>query len=313
MDQVTAMRVFTRVAELGSFARAADMLDLSRAATSSHVATLERHLGTKLLHRTTRRVSLTAHGARYLERCQRILAEIDAAHDDLRGERERPQGKLRVDVPNAFGRYLLLPALPAFTARYPDLALDVRFNDQYVDLEAERIDVAVRSGVSRQARLIARRIADTRRVTCASAQYLARAGIPRTPQELAEHRLIGYQPSVGSRPLEWQFKHGAASQGLRLPFALSFNTTEAPIIAALEGVGIVQAVDLLVSRLLAEGKLIEVLAGYTSAGPPLSVVYPPGHQHSLKVRVFAEFAAELMREWQSRQHGGRRPERARSA
>jgi LysR family transcriptional regulator, regulator for bpeEF and oprC len=311
MDQLTAMRVFARVASLGSFARAADALDLSRAATSLHVAQLEKHLGAKLLHRTTRRVNLTAHGARYLEHCTRILAEIDEAHDELRGDRERPQGRLRVDVPNAFGRYLLLPALPGFTARFPDLSLDIRFNDQVVDLEAEQIDVAVRGGLSRHARLIARRIADTRRVTCASPKYLARAGIPRTPQELTNHRLLGYQSAGGSRSSEWRFKQGASTQSLRLPFTLSFNTTEAPIIAALEGAGVVQTVDLLVLNLVARGELIEILGDYASAGPPLSVVYSPGNQHSLKVRVFADFAAELMRDWQRRSQNPRRGERPR--
>jgi LysR family transcriptional regulator for bpeEF and oprC len=300
MDQLTAMRIFVRVAELGSFVRAADALTLSRAATSAHVAQLERHLGAKLLHRTTRRVSLTADGARYLERCRRILAEIDSAHDELRGDRERPQGKLRVDVPHSFGRYLLLPALPAFAQRYPDLTLEIRFNDQYVDLEAERIDVALRGGWNRHARLIARRVADTRRVTCAAPEYLAKAGVPRSPQELAQHRLIGYQQSANARAIEWNFQLGKGPQRLRLPFALTFNSPEAPILAALEGTGIIQTIDLLVARLIADGRLVEILSDQACAGPPLSVVYPPANQHSLKVRVFAAFAAELLRDWQQK-------------
>ena len=119
MDQLQGMRVFARVAELGSFARAADDLDMSRAMASSYVAQLEKHLGTRLLHRTTRKVTVSPEGAVYLERCKRILAEVQAADDEMRHARARPQGKLRIDVPVAFGRYLLMPALPAFTERYP--------------------------------------------------------------------------------------------------------------------------------------------------------------------------------------------------
>jgi LysR family transcriptional regulator for bpeEF and oprC len=310
MDELTAMRVFARVADSGSFARAADGLGLSRTATSHYVAQLEKRLGARLLHRTTRRVTLSSDGARYLERCRRILAEVDAAREEVRGARERPQGKLRVDVPYSFGHYLLMPALPEFTRRYPELQLDIRFNDQYIDLEAEQVDVALRGGVSGNARLIARKVADTRRVTCASPRYLARAGAPRTPEELRTHKLVGFQHGRTGRPLEWQFRAGRGTRKLKLPFALTFNAPEAPILAALEGSGIIQSIDLLVSRLLKDGRLVEVLSEHSCAGAPLSVVYPPASQNSIKVRVFADFAAELLRDWQRGERRGNRGQRA---
>src|SRR5215831_3420211 len=134
MNQLDSMRTFVRLADLQSFTRTADSLGLSRSVVSTHVTDLERHLGTRLVNRTTRRVGLTADGTEYLEHCRRILAEIDASDEALRGTRQRPQGRLRVDVPEAFGRYLLVPALPRFTARYPDLQLEVQFNDRVVDL-----------------------------------------------------------------------------------------------------------------------------------------------------------------------------------
>ena len=168
MDQLLGMRVFARVAELGSFARAADALDMSRAMASSHVAQLEKHLGARLLHRTTRRVSVYPEGAVYLERCKRILTELQAADDELKLARARPQGKLRVDVPIAFGKHLLLPALPRFTARYPEIALEVRFNDRYVDLAKEGVDLACRVGPPRDQDLIAKKVTTSRIVTCAS-------------------------------------------------------------------------------------------------------------------------------------------------
>lgn len=314
MDQLQCMRVFTRVAELGSFARAADTLDLSRAMASSYLAQLEKHLGTRLLHRTTRKVSVSPQGAVYLEHCRRILAEIDAADDELRLARDRPQGRLRIDVPVAFGKYLLLPAIPRFTQRYPEVSLEVRFNDRYVDMAEDGVDVAVRVGKVRSPDLIARRIASSRLLTCASPKYLASAGMPRTPEDLRRHRLIGHLRGASVRPAEWQFSQGQEKQSqgkqrttrsMRLPMALSFNTVDALSVSALEGHGIVQQLDLLVAGYLAEGRLVELLREYSCEGPPLSVIYARASQHLAKVRVFAEFAAELMRNHEARMH--RRP------
>jgi len=301
MDQLQGMRVFTRVAELGSFARAADDLDMSRAMASSYVAQLEKHLGTRLLHRTTRKVTVSPEGAVYLERCRRILAEVQAADDEMRHARARPQGKLRVDVPVAFGRYLLMPALPAFTERYPEMALEVRFNDRIVDLAGEHIDVAIRAGEIRAPDLIARRIATSRTVTCAAPNYIARHGVPRTPADLKNHRTIGYLRSDASRPSDWRFRQGKdGTQRMKLNFALSFNTSDPMVLSAFEGQGIIQTNDLLLGTSLSQGRLVELLREYSCEGPPLSVVYPRATQHLAKVRVFAEFAAEIMRKYQAR-------------
>jgi DNA-binding transcriptional LysR family regulator len=299
MDQLLGMRVFARVAELGSFARAADALDMSRAMASSHVAQLEKHLGTRLLHRTTRRVSVSPEGAVYLERCKRILTELQAADDELKLARARPQGKLRVDVPIAFGKHLLLPALPRFTARYPEIQLEVRFNDRYVDLAAERVDIACRVGPPRDPDLIAKKVTTSRIVTCASPTYLSQFGIPRTPEELRKHRLIGYLRDA-SRPGEWQFKSGKGTRSLKLPMALSFNTAEPLTLSAMEGQGIVQQVDLLVAKAIADGRLVEILREYSCEGPAMNIVYPRATQHLAKVRVFAEFAAELLLNYEAR-------------
>ena len=307
MDQLQGMRVFARVAELGSFARAANTLDISRAMASSYVAQLEKHLGTRLLHRTTRRVTLSPQGAVYVEHCKRILAEIDAADDQLRLARNRPQGRLRVDVPVPFGKYLLQPAIPLFTQRYPDISLEVRFNDRYVDLIAEGVDVAVRVGKVRTPDLIAKRICASRLLTCASPKYFAQAGIPRTPEDLRKHRLIGHLRNESSRPAEWQFKQGSGIRSLRLPMAVSFNTAESLMVTALDGQGIAQHLDLLVGGYLAEGRLVEVLREYSCEGPPLSVVYPRATQHLAKVRVFAEFATDLMRNYEARMRRAAEP------
>lgn len=296
MDQFVAMRVFSRVAERGSFGKAADELDISRAAASAHVAALEKHLGVRLLNRTTRKVSLTAEGAEYLRRCRRILDEIRDAEETLRESRSKPQGLLRVDVPVAFGRYLLLPALPEFTRRYPAIDLDIRLNDRIVDLVAERIDVAVRVGPLQQSGLVARRVAQINIVTCAAPTYLADHGEPQTPDELREHRLLALTPPDGGSP-DWTFPAPYTARRLKLHFAMQFNAAEAPIVAAAAGLGITHTADLLVAEYVARGELQLILEKFIQPGPPVSLVYPSAGHQAAKVRVFSDFAADLMRRW----------------
>ena len=296
MDQLPAMRVFARVAERGSFGKAADELDISRAAASGHVAALEKHLGVRLLNRTTRRVSLTAEGADYLRRCRRILDEIQDAEETLRGARSRPQGLLRVDVPVAFGRYLLLPALPEFTRRYPAIDLDIRLNDRIVDLVAERVDVALRVGNLQQSGLVARRVAQINLVTCASPTYLADHGEPQTPDDLRQHRLLATTPAGGGTP-DWSYPAPYTSRRLKLHFAMQFNAAEAPVIAAAAGLGITRTVDLLVAEYISRGELKLILNDFVVPGPQMSLVYPSSGHQSPKVRVFSDFAAELTRRY----------------
>lgn len=296
MDQLLAMKVFTRVAERGSFAQAADELDISRAAASAHVAALEKHLGVRLLNRTTRRVGLTAEGTDYLRRCRRILDEVQDAEETLRGSRSKPQGRLRIDVPVTFGRYLLLPALPEFTRRYPDIELDIRLNDRVVDLVAERVDIALRVGSVQQSGLVARRVAQINIVTCASPTYLADHGEPQTPEDLRQHRLLGLSSAGGGAP-EWNFPAPYTARRLKLHFAMQFNSAEAPIIAAAAGLGIAHVGDLIAAEYIARGELKLILEKYVLPGPPISLVYPSAGHQSPKVRVFSDFAADLLRRW----------------
>ena len=306
MDRLQAMRIYSRVARLGSFAGASVDLDLSRATVSESVAALERHLGVRLLARTTRRVTLTSEGADYLERCQRILAEVDAAEAAVRGARDRPQGPLRIDVPTAFGRYLLVPALPQFMKRYPELELDLRFNDRVVDLVAERVDLAVRVGAVKPQSFVARRIATTRRVIVGSPAYLAAAGRPTRPEDLASHRLLGMINGGTGRRIDWSFR------GRRVPalrYAATFNLAEAQVSAALAGAGLAQTIDLLAGEYIARGRLETMLDEFVSEGPPISVVYPVAARGSVKVKVFADFAEGLLLRWRESLAGSTQPAR----
>ena len=300
MDQLVCMKSFARVAELHSFTRAAAALGLSRAVISTHVADLERHLRCQLFHRTTRRVGLTSDGAEYLPRAQRILAEVEAADEAVRSTRVAVAGKLRVDVPEAFGRGLLIPALPRFTQRYPDLHLEVQLNDRVIDLIEEEVDLVVRAGPVREPHLIARRIVDTRLVTCASPEYLREHGMPADPEELRRHKLIGHLSSTSHRPSKWLFQRGAVRRQLQLPFSVSFNSVGARIQAAIRNVGIVQAVDLLVAEPLAAGRLQVMLSEWSAPGAPLMVVCRSALRNSPKIRVFADFAAELLLQYRQR-------------
>ena len=300
MDQLVCMRSFVRVADLHSFTRAADALGVSRAVVSTHVAELERHLRCQLFHRTTRRVGLTSDGAEYLARCQRILAELEAADETLRRTRLSPQGRLRVDVPVVFGRALLIPALPKFTARYPDLQLEVQFNDRVIDLIAEEVDLVVRVGAVRAPHLVARRVVTTRLLTCAAPEYLRAHGVPAEPEELRRHKLVGHLAAGSRRAHKWLFQRGTARKQLSLPFNVAFNSVEAQIMAAIRGAGVVQTMDLVVAEALATGRLEVVLRDWSAPGAPISVVCRSALRDSPKIRVFADFATELLLQYRRR-------------
>lgn len=286
------MRAFSRVAELGSFTRAADELGLSRAMVTTHVQRLERRYGLRLLNRTTRKVAVTPAGADYLDHCRRVFAELAAAEETLRLSRERPTGRLCVDVPGSFGRHILLPRLPDFLARYPGIDLELRFNERVVDLARENVDLAVRAGTVADPNLVAQRISGSRWITCASPEYLARNGRPQAIADLADHVLIGSIPSGGTQPRPWLFA-GDAAPPKPLQFRVKVNEAEAVMLAAARGVGITQTMDLLAARELVEGNLTIVLAEHTRLGPPLSIVHTPAAQRLARVRVFSAFLREL--------------------
>jgi DNA-binding transcriptional LysR family regulator len=288
MESFQAMQAFARVAELGSFTRAADELDLSRAMVSTLVRRLERRFGLRLLNRTTRKVALTPAGRDYLEHCRRVFAELAAAEETLRRGKEQPTGRVRVDVPGSFGRHILLPALPEFLARYPGIDLDLRFNERVVDLVREGVDLALRAGVVTDQDVVAHRVSGSRWVTCASPVYLARHGRPQTIAELADHVLIGSIPPGGSHPRPWLFANDEPPP-FELQFRMTLNEAEAVMLAAARGVGITQTMDLLAARELMEGNLLIVLPEHTRMGPALSIVHTPAARRLARVRVVAEF------------------------
>jgi LysR family transcriptional regulator, regulator for bpeEF and oprC len=287
------MRIFTRVVELGSFARAAEMLAMSRARVSEVIAALERALGGRLLHRTTRRVSLTDDGRAYYERCIRILGDVAEAEELVAGPGAALRGRLRVDMPVGLARHFVVPRLPSFFARHPELALDIRLENRVIDLVEEGIDCAITYGLPVDTSLVARQVGTTHLVTCAAPGYLAARAAPRTPDELKDHNCIAFLALATGRPAEWLFERNG-TQTRRVPAGnLAFNSMEACVEAAGAALGITQVLSSLAHDAIISRRLAPVLLAWAVAGPPLYVVYPPNRRLSARIRAFADFAVDV--------------------
>jgi LysR family transcriptional regulator for bpeEF and oprC len=293
MDRLQAMEVFVRVVDTGAFTRAAEVLHMPKATVTTLVQNLESHLGAKLLNRTTRRVNVTPDGAAYYERCTRILAEVEETESALGRTKSSPRGRLRVDVPVTFGRRVLVPALPDFFARYPDIRLEVGCSDRPVDLIEEGVDCVVRGGVQPDSTLVARRVGMVDFISCATPGYLERHGVPVHPSDLVRHRCISYFSSKTGRIMGWDFSKDGERIDLQLDGVVALNDGEAYLEAGLAGLGIVQAATFMVKDAIASGRLIRVLSDWQIDPLPLWIMYPQNRHLSAKVRVFVEWIADL--------------------
>jgi LysR family transcriptional regulator, regulator for bpeEF and oprC len=293
MDQMTAMRAFSRVVEVGTFTRAAQLLGMPKPTLSKLIQGLETDLRTKLLNRTTRRVSVTADGAAYYERVARILADVDELHGSMTLSQASPKGRLRIDIGTSLAQLILIPALPQFHARYPEIQLDLGVSDRPVDLIEESVDCVVRGGEISDQSLIARRIAELRFMSCAAPAYLARHGTPRHPAELArDHMVVGYFGPSG-RPYPFTFTRGDESEEIAGRYVVAVNDSNAYVAAGLAGLGVISAPRFMVRDHLATGALQPVLQDWTGDAIPLHVVYPPNRHLSTKLRLFVDWVAEL--------------------
>lgn len=293
MDRFNAMRVFTRIVELGGFAKAADSLHLSRASVTILIKQLEAHLGVQLLQRTTRQVHPTLDGAAYYQRCVRLLADLEEAEAVFSTRRKNPRGTLRIDMPAAVGRSIVIPALPEFTARYPLIDLEIGLNDRPVDLIREGVDCVLRGGRSLDDSLVARPLTMMDQLTCASAGYLQRMGVPQDLNDLANHQMIEYFSSTTGKRYGLEFQCGDDIRLVDLPKKLAVNSADGYLAACEAGYGLVQAPYYHVARQLEQGTLVEVLADVLPPRLPLTALYPPHRQLSQRVRVFVDWLVEL--------------------
>jgi DNA-binding transcriptional LysR family regulator len=298
MDLVGAMRLFATVVNTGSFSAAARELDLNQSSISRQVNALEDRLGVTLLNRTTRRLSLTEAGQIYYERATAILAEIEDADQAVLQLGATPRGTLRVIVPVVFGRMHVAPALPSLLAQYRELRIDLTLTDHSLDLLEEGADLSIQLGIPTSSSLIARKLADNPWIICASPEYLARHGTPRTPHDLRGHNCLTRRTQLGAA-YQWQFRD-ARGELVEFPISgnLQTNNPEALRAAALGGLGLVRLSSWTVGKDLSAGALVRVLTGYEvlslDGEGPVYAVTPSTRHRSAKVRVFVDHLAQWL-------------------
>lgn len=296
MDRFDAMQAFARVVEAGSFTKAADSLNMSKSSVTQLVQQLEVRLRVKLLNRTTRQVNVTADGAAYYERVTRLLSDLEEVEAGLIDATTKPMGKLRVDVPGPLGRILLVPALPAFLERYPDIQIDVGVSDRMVDLIGENVDCVLRGGELMEQSLIARRVGDLRYGVCAAPRYLQRAGTPSHPSEVIDgrHRIVGFNSARTGKPLPFALYRDGERIELRARCIVSVDDGGAYLAAALSGLGIARLPHFMSEHHVARGELVPLFEGWRSDSQPLYLAYPQNRRVGAKLRVFLDWVSELM-------------------
>ncbi|MEJ1171315.1 LysR substrate-binding domain-containing protein [Variovorax sp. CCNWLW235] len=296
MDRFDAMQAFARVVEAGSFTKAADTLSMSKTTVTQLVQQLEARLRVKLLNRTTRKLSVTADGAAYYERVVRLLADMDDAETSLSSASALPRGHLRVDVPSPLARMILVPALPAFYARYPDIQLDMGVSDRTVDVIGDNVDCVVRGGELTDRSLMARRVGDLQLGVYAAPRYLELAGAPQHPRELEDthHRIVGFLWSRSGKTFPYAMWLGEERIEVQGRYMLSVDDGNAYLTAGLAGLGILWLPDYMAKAHLAGGELVRLFDGWQLDSMPLYVAFPPNRHVSAKLRVFIDWVAELM-------------------
>ncbi|WJV55315.1 LysR family transcriptional regulator [Pectobacteriaceae bacterium CE90] len=287
MDSFRSINAFVHAAELSSYAAAARVLGISPSAIAKSVARLEDDLGVRLFHRTTRSIGLTEEGNVFYERCKFILGEIRDTKALIAETRAFPKGKLHVSVPQIFGHTLLMPLLPKFLGKYPDVQLDIDFEDRVVDLIAEGVDIAVRSGELADNRLVGRKLGEQYFVVCASKKYIESNGTPSTPTELMNHHCIHFKYPTSGRIASWSFIK--PYEDLDLPRDLIFNNTHAGLRAAIEGLGIAHLPVYVAEEAFKKKSLIPLLTQFMSPLGSMSLIWPSNRHLSPKVRAFSDF------------------------
>ena len=284
------MNAFVRVAERGSFAAAAADLGLTPSALSKLVTRIEDRLGVRLLTRTTRKLALTAEGELFVARSRDILASIEAAEAEVTAASERPRGHLRISVGTAVAKQILGPALPVFLNRYADITVELHVSDRQVDLVAEQIDVAIRSGALGDSTLVARKVGEATRVICASPSYLEKHGTPRVPADLLQHNCLTLPGPAWS---QWPFH---THEGInRLAVSGTFTSDNADLLLdmAVAGLGVARLADFMVARALRDGVLVRLLVdSHVPESFPIHALTVPGRHRAPRIRAFVDFFAQ---------------------
>ena len=298
MDRFDAMQAFARVVETGSFTKAAATLHMSKTSVTQLVQQLEARLRVRLLNRTTRKVNVTADGAAYYERVVRLLADVDDAETSLSSASMAPRGRLRVDVPSPFARMLLIPALPAFYARYPEIQLTLGVSDRLIDIIGENVDCVVRGGEITDQSLIARHVGDLQLGIYATPGYLQRAGTPMHPRELeaAGHHTVGFLWSRTGKALPYAMQRGEERIEAHGRPLLTVDDGNAYLAAGLAGLGMLWLPHYMARPHLASGELVRLFQDWQMTPMPMYLAFPPNRHVSAKLRVFIDWVVALMAE-----------------
>ncbi|MDP3653948.1 MAG: LysR family transcriptional regulator [Rhodoferax sp.] len=295
MSHLDHMHIFTRVAELNSFTQAALALGLPKASASTAVQQLESLLGTRLLHRTTRKVQLTQDGQVFYERCKDVLADVDELQTMFQQQGAQAlRGRVRLDMSTGVARNIVIPRLPELLQLHPQLEVELSCTERRVDLVREGFDCVLRAGVVSDPGLIARPLGQMRMVNCASPAYLQAHGTPGSLADLAGHSLVHYASTLGAKPVGFEYLDGAQAGQLPMAGAVTVNNADAYTAACLAGLGLIQVPWLGVRDLLAQGRLVEVLPQYPVPAMPLALVYANRRNVSQRVRVVMDWLAGVL-------------------
>jgi DNA-binding transcriptional LysR family regulator len=298
MDHLQAIRIFARVVETGGFGRAAMSLNMPNTTVSKWIRSLEEHLGVKLLERNTRSVSVTTDGAAYYERTRHLLTELDDIEATLGRSQGSPKGALRVDTGGSTASGIIIPQLPAFCERYPDIQLQLSVTDRTLDLVAENIDCAIRNSANDPA-LVTREIGALSWTTCASPRYLAQHGVPEHPHQIVERGMpvVGYFSANTGIPQPIEFHRNGETFVLENSRNnVMVNESNAHLATALHGLGLIHTMDFMVRPFIETGLLVPVLTSWRPEPLTVFVAYPPSRRFSTKVRVFVDWVANVFRE-----------------
>jgi DNA-binding transcriptional LysR family regulator len=290
MDRIDAMQAFVAVADLQGFAPAARKLGLSPSGVTRLIAALEDRLGARLLQRTTRSVTLTDVGARYLERVRRILTDVEEAESSAEGERTRPSGRLVVSAPIGFGRLHVSPVMSVYLMRYPEVSGDLRLSDRMINLVEDGVDLAIRIGHLADSSLVARHVGEMRRIVVASSAYLKRRGTPKTPEAIASHETIQFGAPIAS--LDWRFVEDGREIRVACASRFTTNSADAAIQYAEQGGGLARVLAYQAAEAIKAGRLRVVLEKFEQPPLPIHIVYPTSRLLSAKVRTFVDLVIE---------------------
>ncbi|WP_367160939.1 LysR family transcriptional regulator [Kozakia baliensis] len=297
MDRIDLFRIFARVVETASFTRAADTLKMPRSTISTAIQELEARVGTRLLTRTTRSVSVTPDGAAFYDHCVRLVSDVEEAEALFRRDEIGPQGVLRVNLPGRIGRLIIAPALPTFLERYPAVDIELGMTDRAVNLVEDGIDCALRVGPLQDSGLIGRKIGDLTLINVASPAYLTRHGVPKCPAELRHHYVVRYaSPSTG-RVEDWEWVENGEIRAMAVSGRVTVNSAEASIACCLAGLGLIQIPAYDVRHHLSAGELVEIMPEWRAEPLPMTILYPHRKHLSRRLQAFIEWVTPILSQY----------------